>query len=85
MDFTGLNSAMQTAQRRAAQATPGSFLAKVVSQSAGYYVLETPDGRTIRHVNSGTKNTWQADNYVTVDVTAEGFMQIRAAGAAQSE
>lgn len=76
---------IDNSMRGAAAATPGSFVAKVISSSNGYYTLETPDGRTLRRINSATRNAWPADYYVTVDRTAEGIMQISAQGAAQSE
>lgn len=76
---------IDNSMRGAASATPGSFVAKVISSANGYYTLETPDGRTLRRINSATRNAWPADYYVTVDRTAEGVMQISAAGAAQSE
>lgn len=77
--------AIQETQRKAAHATPGSTLAKVVSVSGGFYNLETPDGRTIKRVASSLGYNLSPGTYATVDQTAEGLMQISAPGAYQSE
>jgi len=77
--------ALQETQRKAAHATPGSTLAKVVSVAGGFYTLETPDGRTIRRVGSSLGYNLSAGTYATVEQTAEGLMQISAPGAYQSE
>lgn len=77
--------AINATQRAAAKASPSSFLAKVVSSSGGYYTLETPDGRTVRHINSSLGYGLKAGAYMTVEQTAEGLMQITAPGSHQSE
>lgn len=82
---TAIAGHIDNSMRDAAASTPGSFLAKVVSSANGYYTLETPDGKTLRRISSATRSTWPADYYVTVERTAEGVMQISAAGAAQSD
>lgn len=84
-DAREIAKAINATQRAAAKASPSSFLAKVVSSSGGYYTLVTPEGRTIRHVNSAQGYQLQADSYQTVEQTAEGLMQISAPGAYQSE
>jgi len=78
-------SQMDASAKAAAAASPGLLLAKVVSSSAGYYTLETPDGKSLRRVNSQARQTFPADTYVSVTRTTEGIMQIIGPGASQSE